>query len=235
MKDYFIKYIRNPQIIELGIQRPTAVILLLLVVNRAKNSIDIGNPDLEIGEAFIGDYKSYGVSEQVYRTDKNILKKFKILTYRTTNKGTIAKLINKDFFDIEWKKSTDKLTDNQRTTNEQLTTNREIRNIYTSKEFFKEIPPLLTGEYIKTFGFSEKLIKSEALKAFDWLESKGKTYKNYKAFFNNWLRNVAERNKVELPVGEYLNSDGTWTVIKIDKGKRIEKQVNSEDYLAQRY
>lgn len=118
---------RNPQLEELGRVRPTALVLLRIYLNRAKNTEDRGNPDLEVGEAYLGDWKMYTKSEQIYRTDKSYLEKYKILTYRATNRGTIARLVDTSFFDVEWKKSTDKSTDKPRASHEQATTNKEIR------------------------------------------------------------------------------------------------------------
>ncbi|MFH1863497.1 MAG: hypothetical protein ABIJ85_01110 [bacterium] len=122
---------RNPQIIELFKKRPSAVGLLLLIVNRAKNT-EGGDPSIKIGESFIGDFKEYGATLQIYRTDKQFLKDWQISTFKSTNKGTIAKLKNRTYFDTTWFKSTseatNKLTDEQQTTNKQPTTNIEIRN-----------------------------------------------------------------------------------------------------------
>ena len=41
-----------------------------------------------------------GLTRQQYRTAKENLEKWKIATFKTTNKGTIALLLNNDFFDI---------------------------------------------------------------------------------------------------------------------------------------
>lgn len=105
-------------------QRPTAWCLLCLIARRAKRSEDHPDKNLEIGEAYIGDYKSYGVTEQIYRSDKEFLKTNGQLTTRATNRGTIAKLVNTDIFDINQEKITTKIPK----TNGQLTTNNIISN-----------------------------------------------------------------------------------------------------------
>lgn len=116
-------------------ERPTAFCLLSIVAIRAKRSDDHPDKTLEVGEAFIGDWKNYCVSERCYRTDKDFLKKHKILTYKTTSKGTIAKIVSSDFFEIGEIKTTGKVTDKRRASDEQATTNKKIRreedkNIY---------------------------------------------------------------------------------------------------------
>ena len=50
-------------------------------------------------------------------------------------------------------------------------------------EFSKEIQESEEFLFLTT-----KAVESERLKAIDWLKSVGKTYKNYKSFFKNWLR-----------------------------------------------
>lgn len=139
MTSYFVKLIENSPLRDKILrERPSAFCLLTLVVVRARKADlldDSGNKiqdGIEIGEAMIGDYESYGATEQIYRTDKTYLEKLKILTYRPTSKGTIAKLQNRAVYDIERVKTTDELTTlltgNQRPTNDQLTTKQEVRS-----------------------------------------------------------------------------------------------------------
>lgn len=128
MNDYFIKLKKNPNFMPIFAKRHSAVMLLLQIAMRAKNYDDTGDPDLKIGEAFIGDYDSYGATEQVYKSDKKFLEKYKIATFKPTNKGTIAKLNNTDFFDVDWEKVTNKVTNKQRAVNEQVTTKKKKEN-----------------------------------------------------------------------------------------------------------
>jgi len=125
MNNYFIKLKQNPQLIMLFRRRPTAFLLLTLIAIRAKNSKS-GDPDLKVGEALIGDWSFYCKSERCYRSDKLFLKKHQISTFKPTPRGTIAKLNSTEFFDVEWKKVTNKVTDKRRTSDEKVTTNREI-------------------------------------------------------------------------------------------------------------
>jgi hypothetical protein len=99
----FIKFNRNSEkyfkILE---ERPTAFLLLSLIANRARrtNEKDL-SIDLEIGEALIGDYFAYNVTESVYRTDKKyLIKNGFIVTTRADRRGTIVKLIDSNIFDI---------------------------------------------------------------------------------------------------------------------------------------
>lgn len=125
---YFVKlYEDSVEFKELIRRRPTSFVLLALIATRARKvSSDI--PDAtKIGEAFIGDYKEYGATLQSYRTDKKYLEKFKIVTFKTTNRGTVAKIVDTSIFDISRVSPTSELTDQQQSNNIRLTTKQEVR------------------------------------------------------------------------------------------------------------
>lgn len=261
---YFIKYMRNPDLIELGKIRPTAIVLLLLVVNRAKNN-ESGNPDLQIGEAYIGDHKIYGVSKQIYRTDKKILKDWQILTFKSTTKGTIAKLSNRAYFDVNWQNTNTptntptniQLTHDQHTANTRPTTNREIRNKKYKENIQKKVVSSIWVNYINSFGSKEKLTPSrkeklfsrlktftpeeintaiEKMSADDFWQTQNSDYLFRSDENLDRMLNLKERVKENLKPGdEWVNPDGTWTVVKKDDKKLVKKIVSEEDYLAQNY
>ena len=124
----------------------SAFCLLFIIAKRAKRSSDHPDKSLEIGEAEVGDYETYGVTRQVYRSDLNFLKTNHLVTIRTTNKGTIVKLIDTDIFDINQEEVTTKINESQPTTNQQLTTNKNDKNdkkiikrkIYKKKKLEKQ-------------------------------------------------------------------------------------------------
>lgn len=126
-------------------KRPTAFLLLTLIAIRAKRSNNHPDKTLEVGECYVGDYVSYGVSEQIYRNDKTCLKSTGQATFRSTNKGTIAKLTNSNVFNINLEQEQrPKRQSNQRTneqdTNEQTTTNNNGKEI--NKENILKATPL---------------------------------------------------------------------------------------------
>lgn len=125
---YFVKFVEHSlEFYVLINQRPTAFVLLALIVDRARKVPLTIKDEIEVGEALIGDYEEYGATEQTYKTDKHYLKKFGIATFKSTSKGTIAKLVNSSIFDISRNLSTDKSTGEQQATNEQPTTKQEVR------------------------------------------------------------------------------------------------------------
>jgi len=106
-------------------------VLFALIVIRAQRTLDGFSADnLEPGEALIGDFKSCGLTEQEYRTAKKKLKKWKFITTKSTNKGTIAKIINSDVFDINTE--TDQRP-SQQAANGQATTNKNGKNVKNEK------------------------------------------------------------------------------------------------------
>ncbi|MDQ5981845.1 MAG: hypothetical protein QG570_603 [Patescibacteria group bacterium] len=126
---YFIKFIEHSlEFYELIRQRPSAFVLLAIIADRARKvQLDIGD-GTEVGEAYIGDFRVYGATLQSYRTDKRYLEKFKIVTFRSTSKGTVAKIVKPSIFDISRNSATNKLTDYQITNNNLSATKQEVRS-----------------------------------------------------------------------------------------------------------
>jgi hypothetical protein len=128
----FIKMVKSRKTNEL-IKDRNAFALLAQIALRAKRTNDFSVHGLEIGEALIGDYKSIGLTERKYRTAKAKLREWGFVTTKATNKGTIAKLINSEVFDInEEAERRPKRQDSD----EQETTNKKEKNekrIYSSE------------------------------------------------------------------------------------------------------
>lgn len=129
----FIKLYRNPRIIELCRLHKETFILLVIISMRARRPGELSLDGLEIGEALVGDYYNYGLTERSYRTTKTLLTKMKIATFRATNKGTIAKLLDTSILDPNFSEATNETTGKRRTNDEQATTNKNKRNISKRK------------------------------------------------------------------------------------------------------
>ncbi|MBU2623572.1 MAG: hypothetical protein ABIJ52_03380 [Pseudomonadota bacterium] len=189
MANRFIKANNNESMRELQ-KHPSELSQLLQIALRAKRTNGINSSGLEIGEAMIGDYKSIGLTEQKYRTAKKNLEKWKFITTRTTNRGTIAKLINSDVFDINPEEHNDQansqLTDRQRTDNGQITTNKNIRSkeVKNEKKTNKEkseivFPIWLSKDSFDAFDEMRNKIKAPLTgKAREMLINKLQDFKN---------------------------------------------------------
>jgi len=100
MSETFIKLKRSSETLEL-LKYPNAFTLGAQIALRAnRRGPDYSAYKLERGEALIGDHKSLGMTRGEYRWAKKILKRIRFASFRTTNRGTIARLINSGIFDI---------------------------------------------------------------------------------------------------------------------------------------
>lgn len=77
-----------------------AFMLLSQIALRARRTDRFNIEGLSQFEAELGDHKSIGISRSQYRTAIEKLKNWKIIAIRTTNRGTIAKLLDQSIFDI---------------------------------------------------------------------------------------------------------------------------------------
>jgi hypothetical protein len=125
-------------------------LLLTLIAYRAKRTNSpIG---LGIGQAYIGDYRSCGLTRQKYRNALKNLEEWKFLTIKATNKGTIVTLLNSIVFDINREKSNQPATNQQPTSNQPATTNNKIIRQEDKKKPLVEIPfSLNTPAFLKSW------------------------------------------------------------------------------------
>lgn len=155
----FVKLNRSPQTDFLMNNYPKAFFLLTKIAYSARRYD--GDPDgLKAGEALIGDWESYDMSERNYRTAKDILIKFghieiietnrtrkknqissaevppevrRNVTTSTTTRGTKAKIVSSTVYDINLKLDDDLSVD--RPTTDRRPTDDELRK---SKNIKKE-------------------------------------------------------------------------------------------------
>jgi len=130
----FLKLVRGEQTVEL-LKHPNTFTLLAVIAYRARRRNLFDNERLGVGEALLGDYANYGLTEQQYRTAKTKLQQWRFATFKSTSRGTVARLVDNGVFDINSEENggestdtaTDTATDKQRTNNGQTTSNKNIR------------------------------------------------------------------------------------------------------------
>lgn len=122
---------RNRDADELIRLNPNAYMLARFIAARARYQDGFNADGLALGEAMLGDYRSYGMSEREYRTAKSQLEQYGFATFRTTNRGTIGKLKDTRLFDplnISNDGQNDgQPTDKRRTSDGQATTNNKVK------------------------------------------------------------------------------------------------------------
>lgn len=106
----YIQLMRSNEVENLIKRRPTAFVLLTIIALRARRTRDRSFDGLKIGEAYIGDHRSYGASSREYRTDKKILEQYGLATFKATTKGTIAQIADTAIFNINAENKTNELT-----------------------------------------------------------------------------------------------------------------------------
>jgi DnaD/phage-associated family protein len=178
--------------------------------------------------------KELGLSEQEIRTAIKHLISTNEITTKSTNKFTIISVNNYDMYQQNNQELNQQLTNNQPTTNQQLTTiveyknNRIIDNIYSyiEQEFGRLLSPT-EYEYISHWEDNEitrYAIKNAVLNGAYNLKYVNNTLENWKKKNLNTLQKIQEdeknfkknKNKKETPVPEWY-------------GKEIEKTPMDEE------
>ena len=179
---------------------PNAFLLLCQITRRARVEPCPIN-DLDRGEALIGDFKKAGIAtESQYRTAKKQLEKCGLVTFRGTNDGTIAKLLDTSIFSISVDKSDEQndrqVTSKRRSSDERVTTKN---NVNKEKKENKETH----SETDETFVCDDLVQKINSLRP-DW--NKPWTEDDNKPF-------IYDFNRVLEKAMEIL-SDKDWDIIR---------------------
>lgn len=212
----FIKLMRDSELLSsmLNSGKHNEFILLTVIAMRAKRAPDpIKN--LGVGDAFLGDFASYGLTEQKYRTAKANLEKWGVITLRATSRGTVATLCNTSIYDINIDipngQDNGQLTDKQRTANGQLTTNKKLKNYKNVKN--KGLTPLpsdfeITDSMAQWFNKKNFTIPMHETteKWKDSMLAKGNKYINWVSAWHNGMRLAQEwhdeKNKTVVPFNQ---------------------------------
>jgi hypothetical protein len=177
----WFKAVRSREVIELIRANPNAFILTYVIAHRARFHDGFNADGLERGEAMLGDFESYGMTERQYRTAKEQLTKWHFATFKTTNKGTLGKLMDTRLFDplnIQADGQNDtRPTDKRRAADGQPTTNKEGK-----KETRKQ-------------GTGKTGVGSQARRHLPSVESRPETFQELEQFAakKGFERDVAER------------------------------------------
>lgn len=169
---------------------------ILLKANHENKKFPFNGADITIqrGSFITGRKKALqelpDVTPRMYRTAITYLKTTSRIAIKSNNKFSIITVNNWN----DYQPTTSKTT-NQRPTNDQpTTTNKNNKNDKNKKN-------ILLGS-TKKFSFEEEFmeemktqfslvdVEDQFVRAKDWLSSTGRSYKDYKAFFRNWLRNA---------------------------------------------
>ncbi len=158
--------------------------------------------------------KEANISIQGIRSCLKHLENMEMITHKATNKWTEIFICNYTKYQaISNRQSNKPTTNQQQTNNKPTTTSKEVKNIkkgestpsISLKKFFslkeKDFKPLKEK-------FPEVNVKEEYELAKNWLKATGKKYKNYLAFFNNWL--IKSKGYKKQQTGEESYKPNRW-------------------------
>lgn len=96
----WVKAMRSVSLKGLWSRGHGASVLLWIVAVRAWRGAGISPLGCMPGESLVGDWASCGFTHKAYRIAKKQLEEMKLCSFRANNKGTIAKLLSPEIFDI---------------------------------------------------------------------------------------------------------------------------------------
>ncbi len=235
MAERFIKFIPSEEAMWLLKNKHHAFRLLTIIAESARRYE--GAPDgLKVGECFIGGHKNYGMSEQNYRTAKDVLEKRQhieiVETSRTrkkstngvTTEGTKVKILSSSIWDINSEEGNERI--NERVTNDQRTGNDKLRKIRKKKKEEEE------EELPQTPSFSlHSKIKFRELVELTQEEYDSLLAKNGQEFLNLMLDTL---DSYKGSSGKKYDSDfhtmkqGGWVVSRVKKDLKEQKTPNEK-------
>lgn len=151
--------------------------------------------------------KELGLSEQQIRTAISHLQSTNEITIKSTNKFTVVTLTNWEFWQIEEGKSTKKRTNHQPssqpTSNQQVTTSKENKNIRNTttptiedvRKYVADNDLSIDADYFYKY-----------YETAEWKDYKGHPVKNWKLKALNWNRKEVERNGNNPGAGDRVRS-----------------------------
>lgn len=156
----WFRAMRSTESLEVLKANPMAFILAYVIAYRSRYNLAFNQHALALGEAFLGDFQNYGMSQQQYRTAKKNLAMWQFATFRTTNRGTIGKLTDTRLFSVfrleANEQTNNQATNSQQAANKQLTTNKISKNGKNEKK--GESPPnAVSSETKKSLSSAERI------------------------------------------------------------------------------
>jgi hypothetical protein len=159
----FIKLMRTPEMRELRDNDPKAFLLLTQIADRARRTHGLNVRGLKPREALVGDHHKCGLTRAEYRCAMARLKRYGLAGFETTNKGTIATLLNDLIYDIN--EESQEPSNSQRATSQQpsdshrAATNKNGKN---EKNERRERVPSSSNRSFMTFEEIDRLQAEEA-------------------------------------------------------------------------
>jgi len=185
----FVKLQRSDKTEEL-LKDMNAFALATVIALRARRRNIFSIHNLKVGEALLGDYKNYGMTEREYRTAKLKLSTWGIASFRATNKGTIAKLADNSIYDINQELSDEQATGSfgQNNTKRQKNDEPDDRQKINTSPANKEPYNSQQGQSDEQSANKRRTSDEQATTNKEGKESKEKKKSHLLQIFNHWNR-----------------------------------------------
>ncbi len=235
MSERFLKFIISEEAMYLLKKKGHAFRLLTIIAESARR-YEGGADGLNPGEAFIGGHEDYDMTEQNYRTAKNILirrqhieiietcRTRKKVTTGVTTVGTRVKLLSSTVYDINSEMGNDRTND--RPTTDQRPTNDKLRKIRKKKkEEEKNKNPLPPFQIFQKIKFRENVQLTQT-------EHDSLLEKHGSEFFSKML-DVLDSYKgskgTEYKSDFHTMKEGGWVIERVKKDLLTSKPSNKNE------
>ena len=166
------------------------------------------NVDYETGEGIFGRnqiVKGTGLnSSTVYKVTSRLQTKYQVLSKQSNNHFTQISVLNWAKYQHHEEKVTSTVQTKEHVPERKGNTPliiKEIKNI--KKEASREYLISFPIDDFSDIDATEKQLRLEGEKAYNWCLAKGTTKKNYKAFLRNWVLKSFKKKSLEQPKQEY--------------------------------
>src|SRR3989339_1465630 len=106
----FRKLMDTPECDILFERYPFAFVLMTIIAKKAMHDNKTALMGLSKNQAFITDYKKFGLTESKYRKAKKQLAEFGLASFKSTNKGTIATILDTRIYDVKTEPDDEQIT-----------------------------------------------------------------------------------------------------------------------------
>lgn len=160
-------------------------------------TVDRGTGEMTLGRFWASEYFKMNPST-FYKALRRLEKKYKVVTLTSNNKYTTVKLLNWTKYqsgkETVTQAGNNKVTTDSQQSNNKVTHIQEVKNREliiekdSSENYLLNVPSNDLAEFSIAFICTDRQIINKAQSLYDYCQSSGKSYKDYKAFLRNALR-----------------------------------------------
>lgn len=216
----FIKYIRSEQS-EYLLAYPNANHLLMVMAFRSRRA-DHPLNGLKVGQCFLGDYSSIGLTRQQYRTAQNQLVEWNLATFKGTNKGTVGTILNSVVYDLNADNGNQQ--DNQQVNHQATSSNDENdkkndfynqQGNHQNNQQNNQLNEIESTCYMDDCDFNNHQVTSKT--------TNSQPSSNHPATTNKEVKNVRKKEKIPLSISKIDEEEilAVWNEMDLKQHRKI--------------